>query len=304
MRFIVIGDTKGKENGINEKVLKSILHEICKLKPEPQFIVMCGDSVAGSSKEDVLAHQLQSLKLLIEKHYKPITIIPVVGNHEVNRETRDDRFEKVISQVYCELNPDSFLKGYNRTVYSIDFDDTRLIILNAFHYNAIHKIEKEQLDWLEEKASEPWKNKIVFVHSPAFPTGAHLGHSLDLYPEDRDAFWKIVDKCGVDIVFSGHEHNYSRRIINSSFNKGRTSYKRNVYQVITGGGGEKLKNKYNSKEGIVIAPIDEYHFMLVDIESNYIKIAAVSSKGKIMDEFRIDKTTTYIYTPLEFNLNM
>ena len=95
----------------------------------------------------------------------------------------------------------------------MDFGNTRLIVLNAFHYGSIHKIDKDQLNWFEEKASEYKKNKLVFIHSPAFPTGAHLGHCLDLYPEDRDVFWKVVDKCGIDIVFSGHEHNYSRRII-------------------------------------------------------------------------------------------
>jgi len=291
MRFIVFGDSKGKENGINEKVLKTIMNETCKLNPKPQFIVMCGDTVAGSNKEELLAFQLNKLRSIIEKYHPINPLIPVVGNHEVNIEPTDDRFEKVFSQFYNDLNPNEFLDGYNKTVYYIDFGDTRLIILNAFHYGSTHKIDKDQLNWFEEKASECKKNKLVFVHSPAFPTGAHLGHCLDLYPEYRDAFWKVVDKCGVDIVFSGHEHNYSRRIIDDSFSKEKSCYKRSINQVIAGGGGEKLRDKYKSKEGIVVAPIDVYHFLVVDVETDYIKVSAISSKGKKLDEFKIDKTS-------------
>lgn len=289
MRFIVFGDSKGKENGINEKVLKAIMNETCKLDPAPQFIVMCGDTVAGSNKEEVLIFQLNRLKNIIERYHPIKLLIPVIGNHEVNIEPTDDRFEKVLSQFYSDLTPDEFLMGYNKTVYYIDFGDTRLIILNAFHHGSTHKIDTTQLKWFEEKASECKKNKLVFVHSPAFPTGAHFGHCLDLYPEYRDAFWKVVDKCGIDIVFSGHEHNYSRRIIDSSFGNEDYCYKRSINQVIAGGGGEKLRDKYKSKKGVVVSPIDVYHFLVVDVEPDCIKVRAISSKGKKLDEFKIDK---------------
>ncbi len=289
MRFIVFGDSKGKENGINKNVLKTILNETCKLNPEPEFIVMCGDTVAGSSKEETLAFQLKDLRALVEKYHPRKHLIPIVGNHEVNIEPIDNRYEKTFSNIYSDLIVDNFLEGYNKTVYYKDFHDTRLIVLNAFHSGAIHRINKEQLDWFEKKASENIKNKFVFIHSPAFPTGAHLGHCLDLYPQDRDAFWKVVDNCAVDIVFSGHEHNYSRRIIDSSFNNEKTYYKRSICQLITGGAGEKLKNKYTSKKGIMVAPIDIYHFLIVDVEVDCIKVSAISSKGKMLDEFKIEK---------------
>lgn len=176
--------------------------------------------------------------------------------------------------------PNTYLDGYNRTVFYVDYADTRLIILNAFHFNEINKIVKRQLSWFKEAASIAKKNKIVFLHSPAFPTGAHLGHCLDSYPVDRDAFWKIVEDCNINIVFSGHEHNYSRRKID---------YQKCIYQVITGGSGEKLRDKYKDKAGVVIAPLAKYHFVVVDVDSYGIKVSAISSEGKLLDRFNIDK---------------
>ncbi|HBM81363.1 MAG TPA: calcineurin [Clostridiaceae bacterium] len=289
MRFVIIGDSKGKEGGINKKVLARILNKTDKLYPKPEFFVMLGDSVAGSRIPEILAAQLIMLRKLIERYHPNIPIIPVAGNHEVNVTSTDGRYEKILSEIYCDFTPDGILQNYNRTVYYKDFSETRLIILNAFHYGKMHKIDKEQLDWLEQAASANKKSKIVFVHSPAFPTGAHLGHCLDLYPACRDAFWNIIDKYRIDIVFSGHEHNYSRRIVNNSFNDGENNFRNCVCQVITGGGGEKLKSKYKSREGVIVPPIDKYHFVVVDIIAGTIDVSAISSEGKKMDQFKIVK---------------
>jgi len=278
MRFVILSDSKGKDNGINEKVLKKHLKEICKLKPEPDFFVLGGDNVAGSDKYEILIHQLQGLRALIEKYHCGKPLIPVVGNHEVNNEPKNDSYEKIFEEIYSDMLPATFLDGYNKTVYYLDYEDTRFIILNAFHFGELHKIANKQLKWFQEVASTNFKNKIVFVHSPAFPTGAHFGHCLDLYPKDRDAFWSIVENCNVDIVFSGHEHNYSRRIVSSN---------KNIHQVITGGSGEKLRDKYKDKKGVITAPIAEYHFLIVDVASDGIIVTAISSEGKILDKFKI-----------------
>lgn len=93
-------------------------------------------------------------------------------------------------------------------------------------------------------------------------------------------FWNIVQKCNIDLVFSGHEHNYSRRKI---------EYKKGIYQVITGGSGEKLRDKFKDKKGVIIGPIAKYHFIMFDVDSDGIKVSAITSEGKLLDEFKIDK---------------
>jgi hypothetical protein len=280
MRFIILNDSKGKEKGINAEVLTKLLRESKKLNPEPDFIVLGGDNIAGSIDKEAHIDQFRRLKALIRHYYADKMLIPIVGNHEVNNNPTDDSYEKIFEKVYSDSLPDTCLEGYNNTVYYADVKNTRLIILNSFHYGEINMIKERQLAWLKEIASEPIKNKLLFVHSPAFPTGAHYRTSLDLYPEYRDAFWKIVEQYGIDIVFSGHEHNYSRRKMGS---------KRPVYQIVSGGGGEKLRHKYKDSEGVIIDPIAKHHFVVVDVEKSGIKVCAISSEGKLLDEFNISK---------------
>ena len=289
MRFVIWGDSKGKENGINKKVLNSIMHRISELDPKPECMIMLGDTVAGSFDEEILIKQLFDLKDIIHEHIPQINLIPIIGNHEVNIEPKDDSYEKIICQFYYDLKPDGFLQGYNKSVYYKDFENTRIIVLNSHHPNEIHKISSAQLEWLKNISYKCNKNKLLFVHSPAYPTGAHLGHSLDLYPDNRNKFWKTVEDCNIDIVFSGHEHNYSRRRIK---NKLTQNY---IYQIITGGAGEKLRNKCKSKNDIIVSPKAIYHFLIADIDDKEIRICALTYRGKKIDEFKMNCSNHSIY---------
>lgn len=254
------------------------MHKTIQITPTADFIVILGDSVAGGNNSNALLSQLNDFRNIVASYYETKPLIPVLGNHEVNINPTDDTFEKLFSKCYADLNVTDYLDEYNKTVYYIDFDNYRLIFLNSFHYNEIHKITNNQLKWFENICKQSNKNKLLFLHSTAFPTGAHLGHCLDLYPKCRDDFWSIVDKYEIKLVFSSHEHNYSRRVV---------SGKNDIYQIISGGAGEKLRNKYNSKNGVIIPPIAVYHFVVIDLLPNTIEVSAIDLKGKILDEFII-----------------
>lgn len=281
MRFVIWGDSKGKDNGINKKVLNLIMSKISKLEPKPEFMIMLGDTVKGSLDEETFINQLTDLNSIINKYTPRICLLPVIGNHEVNIAPQDDRYEKILSQFYNTLNPISSLMNYNNTVYCKDFDDIRIIVLNSHHPDEIHQVCDSQLSWLEDITADCKKTKLLFVHSPLFPTGAHIGHCLDMYPEKRDKFLNTIDKCHIDLIFCGHEHNYSRRIIRSTDNSN------GILQIITGGAGEKLRDKYKSKKDVIISPIAQFHFLIADYDNHSIKISALSTKGKVLDSFQI-----------------
>lgn len=289
MRLILFGDSKGKDNGINAKVLNGIIKEIKKLKPLPDYIIHLGDMTAGNDDMIKLRGMLLKFKNVFTDKEICNTFIPVFGNHEEGENPQDNTSEGVFGEVFKDLLSDGELSGYNRTVYFKDIDSSRLIILNSCHFSEEHRILGEQLKWLANAMAVTRDFKIVFVHIPAFPTGAHLGTSMDLYPEVRDRFWSIMDENRVDIVFSGHEHNYSRRVINDSLSTEKYKFNNEIYQIITGGGGEKLRDKYKSRAGVVVPPIASNHFVVIDILGKKLSIKAQDLKGNIIDEFQIVK---------------
>ncbi len=287
MRFVIFGDSKGKDKGINKKVLNKILKKIKKTDIQPEHIIHLGDSVAGSSDTEILKMQLDELHKLINCYFPRNILLPTIGNHEVNNAPLESTAEEVLEIYYKDLEISDYLEGYHKTVYYKDFSNVRMIFLNAFHYGEIHKITGEQLEWFKLVAKEDKKFKIVFVHSPAYPTGAHLNTCLDSHPENRDEFWRVVDEANINLVFSSHEHNYSRRAINFNLSTPNNLYCNSITQIISGGAGEKLKEKYKDKRGVIISPKDVYHYVILDIEEDCIKVKAVSIDEKLLDDFII-----------------
>jgi len=57
--------------------------------------------------------------------------------------------------------PNTYLEGYNKTVFYIDFEDVRFIILNSFHFNEINRIGTKQLLWFKEVASRDIKGVVI-----------------------------------------------------------------------------------------------------------------------------------------------
>jgi len=53
---------------------------------------------------------------------------------------------------------------------------------------------------------------FVFGHEPAFPANRHVGDSLDQYPDNRDAFWQVLEDADVHAFFVGHTHYYSKHL--------------------------------------------------------------------------------------------
>ena len=287
LRFIVLADSRGSDNGVNSAVVKKILQKIKQLSPQPEFAIMPGDLTDGSNNYSGSKAQLSYFKKIVTQFYPVKFFYPGIGNHEMRA---GQNGEKAFSDTFSEFSA-KFLNGYNKTSYYFDAGDTRLFMLNSDHPGEMHRIMGKQLDWVKSNIDQSKKHNIFLLHEPPYPAGAEAGNSLDKYPLSRDTFWKVVDNSNNPIVFCGHEHNYSRRLIDKSFNEkvGGTGFvfNKQVFQIITGGFGAPLYTQYTSKKNIVVPPVPEYHFSIVDIDNIGVKIQAVNVNGKIIDSFKI-----------------
>lgn len=287
LRFVVLADSRGSDNGVNSAVVDKILQQIKTLSPQPAFAVMPGDLTGGSISYSGTKSQLSYFKQIITKYYPVQFFYPGIGNHEM---IAGEYGEKAFSDTFSEFSA-NFLDEYNKTSYYFDAGDTRIFMLNSDHQGETHRITGKQLDWLKSSIDPSKKHNIFLLHEPPYPTGAEAGNSLDKYPSERDAFWQIVDSSNGPIVFCGHEHNYSRRLIDKGFDEeiGGTSFNFNkqIFQVITGGFGAPLYTQYTNTRNMVVPPIPQYHFTVVDIDKSGIKIQAINIDGKVIDSFQI-----------------
>ncbi len=98
---------------------------------------------------------------------------------------------------------------------SVDYKNARFIYLNEYvcpagtHNNSQGRVCSHILSWLDGQLTDAPPFVFVVGHEPAFPQNRHVGDSLDLYPDDRDAFWSLINSHGVYAYLCGHTHYYS-----------------------------------------------------------------------------------------------
>ncbi len=123
--------------------------------------------------------------------------------------------------------------------YSFDWGDAHFVSLDS---NLMPTDSASQmLAWLDSDLAATGKYwKIVFLHHPPYPTGTHLNDPICALVQQNVT--PIVERHGVQLVLSGHEHGYERswplaggQRVDSSASGPSTTY------VITGGGGQAME---------------------------------------------------------------
>ncbi|MBE0429813.1 MAG: metallophosphoesterase [Thermoleophilia bacterium] len=152
----------------------------------------------------------------------------VAGNHEeIGYKPGKTAFEQQFAMPENQ-GPDSvkFAEEY----YSFDNGDTHFIVLCSDCWEDGYKkqVGPKQMEWLEDdlqrvdsedRSAGRQRWKVVVIHKPLFRN--------NLVPEidNRDRLHELFASYGIDVVFQGHAHYYSRH------------YRDGVYYVTSGGGG-------------------------------------------------------------------
>ncbi|OAH59240.1 metallophosphoesterase [Domibacillus aminovorans] len=278
-RFVVMGDSRGSTDGINSSTLHSLLQKVKGLSTQPSFIMFTGDQVQGGSD---VGTELTDWKAIVDDYYPINQYYPSLGNHE-NDET-------IFSNAFTHL-PTGQLSGYQRTSYYFDYGNARFITLNSNRKDANGKyvVDANQRAWLESVLQNNGKtHNFVQFHVPAYPIGAHYGASLDANPAQRDALWDIFDKYNVTAVLVGHEHNYNRRAIDSTFNGNGYTFENSINQVTIGGGGAPLSSTNSNSTNVVVGPVAKYSYMVVDIADEIATFKVYDVNNVQIDSFTVN----------------
>jgi predicted MPP superfamily phosphohydrolase len=240
--FVAFGDTR-TQHQVHQEVVDSIV------ALEPDFALHTGDLV-------YLGNMLPYWDTFFEIEGELMSrapLFPALGNHEVNHQHYFDLFH---------------LPG-NERWYTFDYGNARFISLQV---DGIVDFGpgSEQHDWLERELAantQPWL--FVYFHIPPYTSSRE---EPDIEQDVRQALAPLFEQYGVDVVFTGHHHNYERNEVNG------------VTYIVTGGGGAPLcvmEEPELTRTAFAVA----YHFVLLEIDGNHLGATVYSNQGKILDEF-------------------
>ncbi|HEX8313084.1 MAG TPA: metallophosphoesterase [Chthoniobacteraceae bacterium] len=344
IRFVAVGDLAQGTEQQNRVAFQM-------WKAQPDFLVALGDIVYSSGRVSEYARYFwktyNNVAVPSPKTGAPLMqtmpIYPVLGNHDVD--ARIDEKPDALGVFYFFHGPlngpglgswnvplgkngeaaAAFRKNVGTSypglgVYSFDSGAAHFLVLDSNAPGS--SMSARLLAWIQKDLSsttQPWK--FVCFHAPSFHTSPHH------YEQQKMRLLEpIFAANGVDVVFSGHVHNYQRTKplrftpmppvrdkrgrVNGNFELDATfdgvtdTTPEGVIHIVSGGGGAAL---YNSKDfAATVAQLerenvgnwvpftakfiaDRHSFSLVELSPERFTLRQISLDGDEVDRFTITK---------------
>jgi hypothetical protein len=224
VRFVVAGDSRGDNNGINATILSEIVQAT--IKEGAKFILMPGDEVSGSSTASTFQSQLTTFRNTMQPLYDAgIGVYPVRGNHDASSKTV---WDAVFSGAYAM--PGNGPSGERNVTYSFTYGDILVIGLDEYINGG-----RVNQAWLNAQLATNTRSHVfVFGHLPAF--SVYHPDTLASHAAERNTFWSSLAAASVRIYFAGHDHLFNH----ARLDDGDGNPDNDVHQFVVGTAGAPL----------------------------------------------------------------
>lgn len=268
--FIAVGDVQiGVGNGGSEKDTErweNTLMLATEMMPDSSFIMSMGDQVDGNKEED------QYAGFLYPSILRNLPISTLAGNHDCDVPNLSWHFNNPNQTNYGETNAGGD--------YYYSYGDVLVIALNS---NAVLKSTKsdnaiavEHRKCIEEAiASNPYaKWRIVTFHQDIYGYPDHYSDAE--VKECRNQLYPIIDDYDIDVVLTGHGHNFTRS-----------------YQMENNSPVKEDGVDYNSSNVSVSNPNGTVYFELSTAASKNYENNKPGSSGHIANSFAVNGVQSF-----------
>lgn len=247
LRVALVGDV-GDGNGREYETAAAIEEQSAWDRYD--ILMLLGDNVYPSGDPD-------RIRATVFEPFGPLLdggteLFATLGNHDVMAGTGDAQLEAL---------------GMPGRWYSVRRGDMLGIALDSTQPR-----NPDQLAWLEHTlATTDATWKLVGLHHPPYSSGFHGSNA-----EVRDAFVPLFERYGVQVVFSGHEHDYQR-----------TNPIDGVTYIVSGAGA---RTRGTATEDFTAVAWSTHHYVDLNIYPNHILLRAIDQDGEQFDEAVIPAT--------------
>jgi len=150
--------------------------------------------------------------------------------------------------------------------------------------------EVHQLHWLQDDlqraaADSATDHVVVFLHTPVFSSGDN-----DMVA-NQDVLARMFSDYGVDVVFSGDNHNYERTVpilATASAPGGQRDDLLGTTYVVSGGGGSPLEG-FGPAQWFDALQQSTHHYVRVHVSGGELTLEAVDDSGTVIDTFTLNR---------------
>jgi len=220
------------------------------------FVVTTGDNIYGTDRPE-------DFRVKFELPYKTILangvkFYVVLGNHDNPTQRFYLPFNMGGQRFYT-------FRGSPGGPAKLTQGGVRFFMLDSNY------MDKPELDWLArelESSGSDWK--IAVFHHPLYSSGRRHGPSLDL----RAVLEPLLVKGGVNVVLTGHDHDYERV-------KPQVG---GIHHFVSGSGGSLRKGGLDRASAVMDSGFDnDFTFMLMEIDGDDLHFQSIDRLGKTVD---------------------
>lgn len=236
-KFVVMGDNRGSNNGVNTAALGSLANAI--VSENAKFTLVVGDLVDSGN----LSYFNTWKSTMAPVYSAGIGVYPIRGNHDIES-------GGAWATAFGSSVPQNGPAGEVGYTYSFSYNNAFIVGLDE--YVTGHRVNQT---WLNQQfAGNTNPHVFVFGHEPAFK----YNHTdcLDDYSTNRNTFWDSIATEGGRSYFCGHDHLYAHSLADN----GDGNSNNDLHQFIVGSGGAPFHTS-GAYDGVnsPYAPVDVLH---------------------------------------------
>jgi hypothetical protein len=273
-KFVVLGDS-GYASDEQNVIAQNILAE------KPAFVIHTGDIVYNPNLDVAPTTSIDLYQRNYFNYYyatmSSAPFFPTPGNHDFGPTLTP---YLSVHSLPGDSTPVTDLGRY----YSYDWGNVHFVSLDA-HASLNDAVNGSglMLQWLDNdlrSTKQFWR--VVYFHYPPFAAGVHMNDPQPALV--RQYVVPILEKYGVQVALSGHEHSFQRsqpmRKSNFVSTNAGTNY------ISSGGGGALLYPVYDAFP-IVAFGRSAYHYLRVEVTGTQFTFHAIRHDGLEFDTYTI-----------------
>ncbi|KAJ2556950.1 hypothetical protein EV175_001654 [Coemansia sp. RSA 1933] len=293
-QVLVISDNQNGPSNFRA-VLSSAQKTFISRRRPPNAIIHVGDAVQSAGKLSEWQTHLFSPMEDVGGYQHNTTLVYVPGNHDHDKKRGTGNKNYYMDMYHGIYNTEGLGSdkavdaSYHQFYHSVSLGGTRIIVLDS------ECPSKEQSEYLvRELQSESFQSarfRIVAIHIPPFiefwnPYAWEHKNEKHWGEHVRLEYDPLFRKYGVDLVISGHQHNYQRSTIHR--NGSPTDNDTIAYAIVGGAGGDIDYDRVEDWKMYNVTYTD-FHYVLLDISDRELQWSVYNTSGGVIDQFTIQR---------------
>ncbi|MBN1479883.1 metallophosphoesterase family protein [candidate division KSB1 bacterium] len=267
--FLYFGDV---QNNIRSHWSR-LVREAFRTAPDAGFVVYAGDLINRSGSDMGWGEWFEGGAFI----HAMIPSIMTPGNHEYNKQQElDPHWRRQFTL------PENGVTGLEETCFYVDYQNLRIISIDAEMLDEIETFETAQAKWLNQILTDnPQKWTALTLHFPFYSTKPNRDN-----PRLREVFRPIIEKHAVDIVLQGHDHAYGRGMLAIPSALDSTQISNTMYVVSVS--GPKMYD-ISENEWMRRRARNTQLFQVITIADDTLRFAAYTATRELYDAFDLVK---------------